>query len=111
MSTKKKKKIAKAEPKKGFFRRAAGAGPFWGDHDLSELPQAAYNSLTEKSKGGKDSYTLNIREAKIEVHLKRKAFFLQQSADGVKVRKSFGWAKHGGHNKCWYEVLVEAGIK
>ena len=59
----------------GSVRREGGS-TLWGGHDLSALPEAGYSSLSSSSKGGGDSYTMAIDGAKIEVHLKRKAFFL-----------------------------------
>ena len=74
-------------------------------YDLSELPKAALPQMSRVHKG-LHSYTVQRGEARIEVLLRTRAYFVKNGRKSGQVT----WSKFGGPKNAWITACTRAGV-
>lgn len=77
----------------------------YGSYDLACVPRSAWPDK-KKIHLGAHSYTVNRGQAKFEVLLRNKAYFVRSPGE----KKQFTWSKHGGPQSAWIAACSYAGV-
>lgn len=83
---------------------SASAAGMYGEYSLEGIPRNALPDPNRKHQG-KHSYTIQKGDAKLEVLLKSRAYYVRTGQKG-----QVSWAKHGGPRDAWIVACGRAGV-